>query len=521
MGIPSMWGQYGLILACLLGLRLIFWLGAFPNPDEAYYWLWGQHLDWSYFDHPPFHAWVQGAFAAAFGRSHLILRLPNLITTGVLFWLYGLICQQLYGRHGWQAWGLTVLLVLTSPLFFLFLAMAWHDHWLVCFGTAASYCLVRFLSGDRNPAYGWLYATGCFLGLAGLSKYVALLLGLGFLVAIATHPRWRSLFGKGHFYGAIGLTLLVMTPIWVWNAQHEWASFQFYLGRSLPTATPTLQWWGPLGFLLLSALIWGPCHGWLAVKAANRGFTSRFGATYQRLAFIVWGTSSLVLAVVALRAPVLYYWNILAYPLLFPLLAGIFLDGQRSQRLRDRRWLNGTVAIGTVVATVLVVHYTLVPLSALLAPTGDDDSRMVYGWPPTAEWLQREAATLTSKPLLLTTDYRSASALAYWLNDPSVLAISGRRDQFDFWYDPAALQGRDALLLGDRWHPICPDHLTLFRTAEAPASVTVERLGVFIKEYAIVRGLQIQAMDGHQDPFSPDYPLSFTTDGETCQRPIP
>ena len=27
--------------------------------DEAYYWMWGQHLSWSYFDHPPLDGWLQ------------------------------------------------------------------------------------------------------------------------------------------------------------------------------------------------------------------------------------------------------------------------------------------------------------------------------------------------------------------------------------------------------------------------------------------------------------------------------
>jgi len=508
--------RYWPLLTLLLGLRLIFWLGAFPNPDEAYYWLWGQHPDWSYFDHPPFHAWVQGAFAAVLGRSHFVLRLPNLITTGLLFWLYWVICHQLYGRQGRNAFWLTVLLVLTSPLFFLFLAMAWHDHWLVWFGTAGSYCLVRFLSGDRAKSVPWLYGAGLLIGLAGLSKYVALFLGLGWLVAIASHQRWRSLFWSGHLYGAIGLALLVMAPVFWWNAQHEWISFQFYLGRSVQTEAQAINWFGPIGFGLLSALIFGPVRVWLTGQAATRGFTSRFGATYQRVAFIILGTSSILLAALSLKAPVLYYWNILAYPLLLPLLAGNFLSAHRLHEVRDRRLLHTTLGLGTVVAALLVIHYTFMPLSALVAETGDNDTRMVYGWPATAEFIKREAAAFSEQPLLLTTDYRSAAALAYVLNDPSVLAISGRIDQFDFWYDPAALDGRQALLVGDDWHPICPAHLAMFKLAASPSTFPVHQLGRLIKQYIVVRGEQFQAQGATAEPLSPDYPLAFTTDGEQC-----
>ncbi|HEY9888919.1 MAG TPA: glycosyltransferase family 39 protein, partial [Candidatus Obscuribacterales bacterium] len=502
--------RYWPVIALLGGLRLVFWGGAFPNPDEAYYWLWGQHLDWSYFDHPPWHAWVQGLAAAGLGRSPWVLRLPNLITTGLLGGLYWAICHQLYGRQAENAFWLTVVLGLTSPLFFLFLAMAWHDHWLILFGTAASYCLIRFLSRDRLDAYLWLYGAGALLGLAGLCKYLALFLGMGFLVAIATHARWRSLLGNGHLYGAIAIALLAMTPVWAWNAHHEFYSFQFYLGRSVAADTTDWHWAGPVFFLLLSGLIFGPAHSWLALKAVKRGFTTAFGATYQRVTWVIFGTSTLLLALLSLRVPVLYYWNILAYPLLLPLLAGVFLSFHRLIELRDRRWLHGAIALGTFAAACLVIHYTVLPLSALVSDSGDDDTRMLYGWPSIAAIVTQEAATFAAPPLLLTTDYRSAAALAYVLNEPSVMALSGRIDQFDFWYDPAQLDGRDGILVGDRWHPICPTHLAMFTHTDPATTLTVERWGIPIKAYTLVRGYGFQARHTTANPLHPDYPLAFT-----------
>ncbi|MDB9529203.1 glycosyltransferase family 39 protein [Oscillatoria sp. CS-180] len=508
--------QYWSVLLLLIGLRLIFWLGAFPNPDEAYYWLWGQHLDWSYFDHPPFHAWVQGLFAAALGRSRFVLRLPTLISTGLLFGLYWVICHRLCERQARNAFWLTVLLFLTSPLFFLFSAMAWHDHWLIWFGTASSYCLIRFLSSDRSTSYPWLYAAGVLIGLAGLCKYVALFLGLGFLVAIASHPRWRLLFSTVHLYGAIVLALLVLTPVFWWNIQNEFYSFQFYLGRSVQSEASVINWLGPIGFLLLSALILGPIHVWALLASTRRGFTKPFGIAYQRVALIVLGTSTVLLALLSLRAPVLYYWNILAYPLSFPLMAVVFLNLHHLAKLRHPRVLKSTLALGTLAAVVLVTHYTVLPLSALVSETGDDDTRMLYGWNTVASAIEREIAAFSEQPLLLTTDYRSASALAYVLNDPSVIALSGRIDQFDFWYDSAALNNQSGILLGDRWHPICPAHLALFERTDPPISVAVQRWGVFIKTYDLVKGYDFKSTATVPHPLSPDYPLSFTSDGETC-----
>ncbi|MGB5972023.1 MAG: hypothetical protein WBG38_01825, partial [Nodosilinea sp.] len=119
-------------------------------------------------------------------------------------------------------------------------------------------------------------------------------------------------------------------------------------------------------------------------------------------------------------------------------------------------------------------------------------------------------------PLLLTTDYRSASALAYSLGDSSVLAISGRLDQFDFWYKAPRLEGRDAVLLGETWHPICPAHLALFERTSPPETFAVRRFGRVLQTYQIVRGYGFKAgPEGY--PLSPDYPLTFTSNGEQCQ----
>ncbi|MGC8714530.1 MAG: glycosyltransferase family 39 protein, partial [Leptodesmis sp.] len=83
-------------------------------------WLWGQHPALSYYDHPPLPAWIQGAFTALFGRSHLVLRLPNLISNIIFFAVYHRIAKYLYGGEANRFFWLVVMLVLASPLYFLF-----------------------------------------------------------------------------------------------------------------------------------------------------------------------------------------------------------------------------------------------------------------------------------------------------------------------------------------------------------------------------------------------------------------
>jgi len=514
------WGRW--FLLGFLALRLLFWWVTFPNPDEAYYWLWGQHPGLSYYDHPPFHSWVQGLFATGLGRSTLVLRLPNLLSTALLGWAYWQICRYLYPETGADRFGLVVLLGLSSPLFFLFLALAWHDHWLITFTVLSSLYFVRFADAYRATGLGSkhdLWGAALFLGLAGLCKYNAVFVGLGFLAVILSDRQLRPLLRDRQLYLALALLLLVLSPILGWNLQHDFFSFRFYRDRTAGADQFAINWLQPLGFLALCGLILGPIHTWAiwvwGQQWRQRGLAIAPQSCYPALALWIFSLSTLAFTSLSLVSVALYYWNILAYPLLFPLLTDVFYRPSRESPvpLTRRRPLVAAQGLGLFAAAALVFHYTVVPITAL-GGAADPDSAALYGWDQIAAAVTTQAAGL-DQPLLLTTDYRSASALAYVLDNPQVMAISGRIDQFDFWYDSAALDGRDAVLLGESWHPICPAHLAMFDRVDPPQTLEVRRWGRVLQTYELVTGYGFKAgSPGY--PLSPDYPLAFTSDGERC-----
>ncbi|ASC73079.1 hypothetical protein XM38_040410 [Halomicronema hongdechloris C2206] len=524
--LPSSLGRWGgLCLTAMLGLRLLFWGLAFPNPDEAYYWLWGQHLDWSYYDHPPWQAWSQALSTALWGRSTWALRWPNLISNGLLLLGYWRINRYLYGYRGRERFWLTLMLLGASPLFFLFLALAWPDHWLVTFSVWAGYLWVRFLDGylaDGRGATWRLYGAAFSVGAAGLCKYTAVLVPLAGLALVVRERQCWPLLRDRRLYGAGAIALLCLSPILIWNLQHDFFSFRYYLDRSTTSTGFAIQPLQPLGFWLLSGLILSPLLAWRLWRTWRQPPPTT-ASLYGRFAGWLFGLSTGGFSLLALVAPVLYYWNILAYPLWLPLLAGAWLVRQDhvlpAKRASWPRSLLVTQLLGLAAATLLVIHYTVMPLTAWLG-TADNDSAALYGWQSLARAVQAQAAQLSDgdqPPLWLTTDYRSAAALAYALNDPSVMALSGRLDQFDFWYDRDALQGRNAVLLGETWHPICPSHQAFFQQTSRPDSLTVERWGQPIQTYGLLRGTGFQAGPSDEYPLLATYPLAFSSDGEVCR----
>jgi 4-amino-4-deoxy-L-arabinose transferase-like glycosyltransferase len=131
-----------------IALRLVFWLKAFPNPDEAYYWLWGQQLDWSYYDQPPLLAWVQALFAKMFGQSLWSLRLPNLFSNLTFFYTYFLLVNYLYPQitksQRWKYFGEITLATFSSPLYFVMLSLAWHDHLMISLSLVSAYITMGY-----------------------------------------------------------------------------------------------------------------------------------------------------------------------------------------------------------------------------------------------------------------------------------------------------------------------------------------------------------------------------------------
>ena len=257
-----------ILLLSFLLLRLIFWFTTFPNPDEAYYWLWGQHPALSYYDHPPLLAWVQAGFTATLGRSPFTLRLPNLFSNAVLFFTYYRITRYLYGEKAKAAFWMVVLLLLSSPLYFLFLALAWHDHLLIALSLGSAFLFITFLDGygldgDRNDRSGetWrLYSAAGLLGLAALCKYNAVFVGGGFAAAMIANPQLRSLGRDRRFYLAIAITGSALIPIGLWNLSNDFQSFRYYVDRSVAAGHFHFSLWPCLGFLIFSILTVSPFH---------------------------------------------------------------------------------------------------------------------------------------------------------------------------------------------------------------------------------------------------------------------
>ncbi len=215
-----------MILASFL-FRL-FYLGSMNLlVEEAYYWNYSAHLDWSYLDHPPLVALLIKCSSMMFGTTEWAVRFPSLLCwIGMSFYAYR--WTQLWGQNGL----FSVFLLSFLPFFFLQSWVMTPDQPLLVAWAAVLYYLYR--ACVLNEAKSWFFA-GVALGLGLLSKYtIVLLLPATFLFLLCSSRRFWLM--RVEPYLALGLALVIFSPVIYWNSTHQWVSFAFQSSRRLNEA---------------------------------------------------------------------------------------------------------------------------------------------------------------------------------------------------------------------------------------------------------------------------------------------
>lgn len=481
-----------LLAACYALIRILFWFTAETGGDEAYYWVWGQRPELSYFDHPAMLAWVQGLFATLFGQSIAVLRLPNLLTTGIIFYVYYLITQRLYPDR-YRALFIPVALTLAaSPMLFTFMAQAIMDHIMIALLLAASYLVIFYLDDATSgrPTTVWrLYAGAVLLGLAGITKYNAVFLGLGIALTVLLHPRLRPLLKQPHIYLAGLLSLAMLSPTLIWNFEHDFISFRYQLLDRTPSAAG-MQLHPEIfaGFVVGTILVLSPFTVWMAVRKFFIGNSTRPSGWFRPGNYSIYGTVALITFVLStavflsrsLFTNTLLYWNIPAYLLLLPLVASVLVDGEG--RLVRRKLFIGQQVYGVLMAGLVAFNFAVLPLDSWSRQgPGDRGTRHWYGWEDTADAIREEIAK-TGKPLLLfTTDHHVAGGLSFAMNRTDIVAVSRRRDQYDIWWDDSQYAGRDGLIIFDEWGTDRTLALSLFQRAGPAREVKIRKYGYPVK----------------------------------------
>jgi hypothetical protein len=223
-----------LLAGFLVRLFISIWLN--PGFDEAYYYLYTLHPDWSYFDAPPLVALTTGIGVWLTGQvSQFTIRIGTLfLYTGSLVFLY-LAALRLYTL---QIAINTLAIASAIPIFQIaFGILATPNTPLLFFWSISLWLAVQEFFDYRVYYPSFRLTLLCLtVGLACLGRYHGFILGLGLISFCLFSANYRHALISKWFLIGIPIFVLTISPILYWNMSHDWISLRSQVGTVIPNS---------------------------------------------------------------------------------------------------------------------------------------------------------------------------------------------------------------------------------------------------------------------------------------------
>jgi dolichol-phosphate mannosyltransferase len=434
-----------LAIAFLVLLRLALTGVIELLPEEAYYWMYAKHPALGYFDHPPMVAWIIALGTTLFGDTQLGVRFGTFLLWIASCGLVFLTGRLWFGRRAALA---AILLFALIPVYVGAGLIVTPDAPLLFFWLATLYFISRALQTNRGNY--WLLA-GVAFGGALLSKYYALLLAPSVVLFLVFSPAQRRWLRRPQFWLALPIALLVFSPVIIWNAQHDWASFLFQSTRTAATQKHMLR--DALRFWLVQVAMLGPVFFPVFVCAAARGIKRGWRQPDDRWNFVASFSLPLffLFAAASFKTEVHVNWTAPAFLSLAFGAGTIVVDGLYSaNKVRAKRWRIGSgIAVALSVVAIILGHTSLAwGFPKVFAYT------RAGGWRGLAQDVESARADLSrethQQPFVIGVDkYNFAAELGYYLRQPdecvNTYALGARGLGFRYWTNLREFEGRPAI----------------------------------------------------------------------------
>jgi 4-amino-4-deoxy-L-arabinose transferase-like glycosyltransferase len=395
------------ILAWFAVARLLFAFAIGLGIDESYTVAISRRLSLSYFDHPPLHLWIAHFAALVLGES-VFVRLSFICLFFATGWIYYRFANRLFGPRS----ALIALLALNVTPFFFASAGGWivPDGPLLFGLVVAAWAASRlFFPKPIEKVSAWRLwpIVGLGLGLAGLSKYSAVLTASGLVTFMLLSHEQRHWFKHPAPYISAILACAMIIPVVLWNAQHGWVSFEFQGDRGVPS--------GQLRPLQLATMALGEIaflSPWIfAALVAGLANAFRTWADQRRLFLLCLSLPPIILFTLtplwgARGQP---HWTMPGWFFAFALM-GIWLNDLGTSINVLRRWALATAALLAAIAALAVVQAsTGWPWVSLTARSGVADPML-----ESFEWSALKNAPIFHPPpdFVISTKWSDAGKIA-------------------------------------------------------------------------------------------------------------
>lgn len=484
---------------------------------EVYYWALSTKLQWNYFDHPPMVAWLIRLTTMNLVHTELFVRLGAIMSCAVCTWLIFKLGTLINDeRTGWFAALLYASSIYSSIEIGVFIL---PDSPQMIFWLSGILLLVKIIQmPPDHPKYPLLWCLfGIISGLCIMSKVhgVFLWFGISSYLLVFDRSRFKNLY----FYLSLGITLIIISPIIIWNIQHDFITYKFHSSRiSLAGA----GWHAGMFLKTLLEVIFstGPIHYFLVFSGIYWVIKGNSTVDKKNIQILLFCGLPLIVILVflSLFRETLPHWPGPAFSILF-ILPAIKL-ASREKNIAGKLPTILKLAIGysifIAVSQVMLINYFPGTLSAEkqgMKVGAEDLTLDMYGWKAAGikyDSLYKSDVAKKIMPAgapIIITNWIPAAHIDFYMARPTGQQTYGFGNILDLHQYYLMNNYKKPLKYGDDAYYICPSNsfsykasdkvLNSFKTYDMALIFPEYRSGMVCKEYYIFR---LKGYKGYQSP---------------------
>ena len=473
-----------LFLAALTIFR-VWYSGLFElSLDEPYYWLWSQHPQLSYYDHPPMAAWLISIFTAVADSERFVRLAAVLCASGATWFLYELASDMFNDRRSGL---LAAAFFNVIPLTSLGSVIITPDSPLILFWSGALFFGYKAID-TQNPLH--FYSTGLFCGLAMLSKYTAVFFAPSFLLFLMSSPENRHWLFRREPYLGFALSMILFLPVIYWNSVNDWVSFRFQFAHGFSqdtggAAMRALEFWGGqiglfgiFGFILVI---------WAAIGMAKMGIREKRD-DFLYISFMTLAPM-LFFIVNSFKSRMEGNWGVVAYLAAIAAAPGFVKRFAGSfSSVSSGRWIERGLTASLAFMFLLTAYAHIQVVDPILPmPQKREVSRRVYGWKTLGGEVSKRLAELKGDSFIVTQRYQISSLLGYYTpGRPEAFMMTGA-GRFGYLGSAEKLLGRNAVYVEETERIELDKVKKSFKKVEPAGVIRIERHGELIREFSIFK----------------------------------
>jgi len=439
------------------------------SPDEAHYWDWSRRLDISYYSKGPVIAYLIWSGTKIFGDSVFGVRgfaiLFSLLSSLILYLLGKTMYDEKTGIY-------SALIYQIVPIFAAFGIGMSIDSPFLFFWTLS--LLLFYLAVRDNSIKDWI-ALGVTIGLGLLTKYLMAFFYLsGLLYILSIKEKRRLLLSPAPYLTTI-ISILLFSPVIIWNWEHDWVTLRHTLGQTHLSEGAVFSAKSFFEFIGSQFGVISPVLFIFIIYIVVR--------LRKENPFVFWFSVPMLVFFLlkSIQGKVQANWPMTAY------VVGVIGFSAYIRDFSSFRGLKKAAVISAIVISLGMTSIGHFPSLINLPPKKDPSARL-RGWRSLGTEISSIRKQMKKETFIFSDSYQVTAELAFYTEGkPFVYCINlGRRmNQYDIWPGFEGLVGYDAIFVKMGRHELPTELKDLFEGYERHIFEAEDKKGKKIREFSI------------------------------------